>query len=279
MKIKEALQMNGVKGTSPLAGCGAEPHGLWLLEKATGMTTTQLRLADENTVLEIEAERQFRHMIEQRDNGVPLQYILGEWDFMGIPIKCRPGVLIPRRDTEVLAEEAISFLKNKDKPVALDLCTGSGCVAIAIAGFCVHVTAADICREALELAQENAELNGCQISLIESDLFENITGRFNCITANPPYIPADTIKTLSPEVRQEPEKALNGGPDGLDFYRAIIPQSKEYLTPGGGLFLEIGNTQGKEVKEIMHSNGFKAVVTVKDFEDRDRVVRGVYNVR
>ena len=285
MTIKEALSSEGVKGTSPLAGCGAAPHGLWLLEKATGLSATELRVTNENTELSPEAKRIFLHMTEQLQSGIPLQYILGEWGFLNLNIKCKPGVLIPRRDTEVLAEAAIDYLKNsskgpQDKLTALDICTGSGCVGIALAPYCVHVTGADISPIAIDLARENAELNGVsdRITFVESDLFNNINGHFNCITANPPYIPTSELDNLPADVKKEPISALDGGPDGLDYYRAIIPTSRKFLLPGGALFLEIGATQSKTVAAILRDNGFKAVVTIKDLEDRDRVIQSTKGI-
>ena len=250
-------------------------EALWILEKATNLTPTQLRLTNEDTPLSQEAAGLFMRMIEQRKKQIPLQYVLGSWNFMGCSIKCRPGVLIPRRDTEVLAEEVINFMK-RGKETVLDLCTGSGCIAIAIAPFCAHVTASDISAEALSLAQENAEFNGVsdRMSFVQSDLFENIEGHYNCITANPPYIPSVEIESLPEDVRKEPRLALDGGPDGLDFCRAIISKCGDYLLPGGGIFLEIGHNQGKAVSNMLHEHGFRAVVVIKDFEDRDRVVRG-----
>ena len=269
MTIKEALAMKTAPNNLDF---------LWILEKATGLSANRLRMTDENTPLTPEAAEAFLYMAEQHRNHIPLQYILGEWDFMGLTIKCRPGVLIPRRDTEVLAQEAISFSKNSTgRFTALDLCTGSGCVAIALAKHFTHVTGTDISLDALELARENAKLNGVEdhISFMQSNLFENIEGRFNCITANPPYIPTDELKNLPEQVKKEPSGALDGGRDGLDFYRAIIPAAGEFLLPKGELFLEIGDTMGKAVTEMLHSHGFRAVIVIKDLETRDRVVRGV----
>ncbi|MCL2420774.1 MAG: peptide chain release factor N(5)-glutamine methyltransferase [Defluviitaleaceae bacterium] len=253
---------------------------IWMLEKVTGLSTTQLRLADENSMLSPESEKFFLHMIEQRNNGMPLQYILGEWEFMGLPMRCCPGVLIPRGDTEVLASEAIGFLQSLPGSLtALDMCTGSGCIGISMAHFCpeLRVTATDIDYAPLALAQENAELNGVsdRLAFVQSDLFEHISGQYHCITANPPYIATEEIETLSKEVKHEPVLALDGGLDGLDFYRAIIPASKDFLLSDGGLFLEIGDTQGEAVAEMMRCHGFKNVVIVNDIENRHRVVRGM----
>ena len=287
MTLKEALGKNTILSTiSPSTQNTASNSRevLWLLEKATGQTSTELLLANEDTELSPKISEGFLHMLGERRKAVPLQYILGEWDFMGITIKCRPGVLIPRRDTEILAEETIKFLRNlhpkiSDRPKILDMCTGSGCVGIALAAFCpdVYVTGADISDEAIKLARENAAINNLEnrVSFIQSDLFENVTGRcFNCITANPPYIPTAELSSLPEEVQKEPVLALDGGPDGLDFYRAILLACEKFLLPGGRLFMEIGDNMGKVVSEMFRSFGFRAVVIVKDLESRDRVVQG-----
>jgi len=252
---------------------------LWLLEKATGFSGTQLRLIDEGLELNPEAGRKFADMLEQSRRHVPIQYILGSWDFMGLPMKCRPGVLIPRADTEILAEEAVSFLQNfPGNPVVLDLCTGSGCVGISVAHFCpnARVNAVDIDPLALELSRENAVLNGVQdrMDFVRSNLFEEIEGHFHCITANPPYIPSGDIAGLAEEVKQEPVLALDGGSDGMEFYRTIVPECRGYLKPKGGLFLEVGADQGKAVAEMMKAHDFRGVMIIKDLEDRHRVVRG-----
>lgn len=270
MKLKEALSLN------------PKQEALWLLEKATNMSATQLRLLDENTELTPEAEQSLMEMTKQRRSGVPLQYILGQWEFMGLTMKCRSGVLIPRGDTELLAGEAIVFLReyNCQSPAVLDLCCGSGCIGVAIAKLCPssRVVSTDIEAEALELAQENAKLNKVEdrMHFVQSDLFSKIEGRFHCIIANPPYIPSNEIPKLAAELKHEPIKALDGGPEGMDFYRAIIPKCREYLKPKGGVFLEIGTAeQAKAVSEILHNNNYKGVVIIKDLEDRQRAIRAL----
>ena len=282
MTIKEALA-SGNKNN--------KHENMWLLEKVTGLTSTQLRLKGEclhlGNAFKLNQEEtlQYLDMLEKRHNHVPLQYVLEDWTFMGRPIKCRPGVLIPRSDTEILASEAINFLNrftNKESPpCALDLCTGSGCVGIVLAYYCpsAYITATDISPIALELAQENAVLNGVhnRLTFAQTNLFEGLKGSFCCITANPPYIPTAETANLQEEVKQEPILALDGGLDGLDFYRRIIPESIKYLEPGGGIFLEIGNTQREAVSNILLSHGFENVRTIKDIENRDRVVCAFIN--
>ena len=268
MKLKEARSL------------WEKPEIIWMLEKVTGLNATELRLADENYELDPKATKMLLDMLEERRNNVPVQYILGNWEFFGLKMKCSKDVLIPRIDTEILVEEVISFLQLSrlgfEKTIALDLCTGTGCVGISVAPFCDHIVLADLSSQAIELAKENAALNGVtdRISFVLSDLFNNIEGHFGLITANPPYIPTNELSSLSEEVKKEPAMALDGGSDGLDFYRAIIPDAWEFLLPGGCLFLEVGHNQGKAVANIFHENGYKAVVMIKDLEARDRVVRG-----
>jgi len=248
----------------------------WLLEKATGLSSTELRLKNiTQDTLEPKAKKIFLNMMEQRKNNIPLQYILGRWEFMGLPINCRPGVLIPRFDTEVLAEEAIKFLKKQNKPRVLDLCTGSGCIAISLASFCqeAEVNAVDISPIALDLAKENAQLNNLKINFLLSDLFENVDGKFDCITVNPPYIPSGEIINLQEEVQQEPTLALDGGVDGLDFYRAIISTCSEYMNANAAIFLEIGYNQAQDVTDMLQKCGFKNIKIIKDLENRHRVVQ------
>lgn len=274
MTIKEAFTM--METVLP----EAKHEVIWLLEKATEIPASQLRIKTDDFVIAPDAAQGFEQMLKRRQRHEPLQYILGQWEFMGLPMLCRPGVLIPRSDTELLATEAIRFLQNSAKnPVALDLCTGSGCVGIALAHFCpgARVCLSDIDPAALELARDNARLNGVYDSLdfIQSDLFTEINERFHCITANPPYIPTAEIQGLQEEVKMEPVLALDGGADGLDFYRAIIPECRKYLKAKGCLFLEVGAEQGKVVADMLRYHGFRAVAMIKDLEDRYRVLRGI----
>ncbi|MCL1999010.1 MAG: peptide chain release factor N(5)-glutamine methyltransferase [Turicibacter sp.] len=255
-------------------------EAIWIIEKATGLTPTQIRLSLPDTELTETAADFFLFLLKQRQNGTPLQYILGDWDFMGLTMKCGPGVLIPRKDTEILAEEAIAFVSTLPKmPAVLDLCTGTGCIGISIAKFCPFavVTLSDVSETALAFARENVDLNGnhARISVVQSDLFERITGRFSCITANPPYIPTAEIAELPAEVQKEPVSALDGGADGLAFYRRIIQDCHEFLLPRGAIYLEIGDSQAKAVAALLHENNFRSVVTIKDLEERNRVVKAI----
>lgn len=205
----------------------------------------------------------------------PLQQILGATEFYGLPFRVTSDVLCPRQDTERLVERA---LKDSENRRVLDLCTGSGCIAVAIShyGKPQSVTASDISEKALSIARENALKNAADITFVESDLFAKLSGPFDMIVTNPPYIPEDQMKGLMPEVLDyEPENALYGGPDGLDFYREIIPEAYRRLTDGGILLAEIGFDQGKSVPELFRAAGFSEITAERDYAGLDRVVRGV----
>ena len=194
-------------------------------------------------------------LLERRLKGEPLQYILGEWEFMGLPFYVDERALIPRQDTELLCEKALEILRAKRCKSVLDLCTGSGCLAVSIAKLAeldLAVTASDVSAEALALAKENAALNGVDASIqwLESDLFERIPGMFDAIVTNPPYLTQGDMDHLQREVAFEPRLALFGGEDGLSFYRRIAEQYKAHLTPGGTLLLEIGSAQAERVAAL-----------------------------
>lgn len=187
--------------------------------------------------------------IERRKNREPLQYILGQWSFYGYDFLVNPSVLIPRPETEELCEKAIKAISERGYESALDLCTGSGCIAIVLkmeTG--IAVTASDISAEAVALAGENAAFYGADVEFLTGDLFAPLRGRrFDIICCNPPYLTKDDMEHLQPELRLEPRTALDGGPDGLDFYRRIARDYKDYLNPGGELLMEIGASEGEAV--------------------------------
>ncbi len=194
-------------------------------------------------------------LLERRLKGEPLQYILGEWEFMGLPFYVDERALIPRQDTELLCEKALEIIRDKHCKSVLDLCTGSGCLAVSIAKLSemeLAVTASDVSAEALALAKENAALNGVDASIqwFESDLFEKVPGTFDVIVTNPPYLTQDDMEHLQAEVAFEPRLALFGGKDGLNFYRRIAEQYKAHLNPGGTLLLEIGSAQAESVSAL-----------------------------
>ena len=183
-------------------------------------------------------------LVSRRKSGEPLQYILGKWEFMGLPFYTRPCALIPRQDTETLCEEALSI----GGKTLLDLCCGTGCIGVSLArlgGF--EVTFADISPDCLALARENAALNGVAGSFVLTDMFGNISGSYDMICVNPPYIPTSELASLQAEVKREPALALDGGADGLDFYRSIARDYATHLSPGGTLLMEVGAGQAEDV--------------------------------
>lgn len=190
-------------------------------------------------------------LLERRLAGEPLQYILGEWQFMGLPFYVDARALIPRQDTELLAETAIRFIQERGYQSCLDLCTGSGCVGISIAkNASIQVSASDISQEALELARENAELNEVPITFIRSDLFGSILGAYDLIVCNPPYLTQEDMQSMQKELTFEPKIALDGGGDGLDFYRRIAWDYSPHLNTNGALLLEIGSTQAESAAAL-----------------------------
>ena len=218
---------------------------------------------------------EYKSVLNKRCERVPLQYITGEQDFMGLPFHVNSSVLIPREDTETLVEEALKVIHPGMK--VLDLCTGSGCILISILKMIPSVEGFgyDISKQALLVAKENAKLNDVTATFERSDLFDSITETFDVIVSNPPYIPTEEVHSLMPEVVEfEPFQALDGKEDGLYFYRKIIAEAKYYLNPDGKLLFEIGHDQGVAVSELMTAAGFSDVRVVKDLARNDRVVIG-----
>ncbi len=211
---------------------------------------------------------------DERCSGRPLWYCIGDTDFYGYTIKVDERVLIPRPETEILVENAMKII-DSDKSV-LDLCTGSGAIAIAIKKQTgANVTAVDVSADAITLAKENARFNNAEIEFVESDLFNGLDNRkFDVIISNPPYIKKQDILSLQKEVKDfEPIIALDGGDDGLDFYRVIAEKAKEYLSDNGALFLECGMGQAEDIKNML--NGYNTVEIIKDYENVDRIVKAV----
>lgn len=236
--------------------------------------------ADEETA---EKRGRFQELIEKRAKRIPLQQLLGVQEFMGLEFYVNEHVLIPRQDTETLVELVLKEQKEKNISV-LDMCTGSGCIAVSLArlGGFEHVTAADISEEALKVAKRNAGklLEGCdgQLELVHSDMFAEFEdSRFDVIVSNPPYIPTEVIRGLEPEVRDhEPMMALDGTEDGLKFYRILAEESGRHLRDGGSVYMEIGYDQSEAVEQLFREQGCQDIVTVKDMAGLDRVVRAVW---
>ena len=223
----------------------------------------------------------YREMIDRRASRIPLQYITGIQGFMGMEFEVNEHVLIPRQDTETLVELVLAEETDKDMTI-LDLCTGSGCIAISLAGLGGYrrVIGADISEEALKVAERNGKRlmknETSELSFVRSDMFQAFPEpeRFDCIVSNPPYIPADVIGGLEPEVREhEPAGALDGGEDGLFFYRILAEQGWGRMKPGGRIYMEIGWDQGETVSEIFQNMGFEDIRVIQDMTGKDRVVK------
>lgn len=215
----------------------------------------------------------YNKYIEQIIEGFPIQYIIGKQEFMGINFFVNENVLIPQPDTEILVEKVLEILKNYTEPKVLDLCTGSGAIAISISKYAnkAQVFASDISKAALEVAKINDKYN--QVKFIYSNLFQNIQEKFDVIVSNPPYIKTDEIKTLDKDVQNEPHLALDGGKDGLDFYKLIIEQAHKYLKKDGYLCLEIGDDQKNNIVSLIKNNGhYTQIKTFKDLSKNDRVI-------
>lgn len=209
----------------------------------------------------------------------PLQYIVKEWEFYGYPIKVNGGVLIPRQDTEILVEQCIHLMKEKENPKILDIGTGSGAISIALAKE-IHgseVLGLDISDDALKVAVENRELNNVEnLKFLKSDVFQHVKEKnYDLIVSNPPYIPMEEYEELMPEVKEyEPKMALTDGGDGYYFYRKISEESIDYLKNGGYLAFEVGYNQGENVAKLMEKNGFQIVGRVADYGGIERVIIG-----
>ena len=273
MTYREALSL-GEKRLSE-AGIAEVKTDAWLLfEKVAKLDRNFYYLHMEDEIPE-EITSEYKSVLKKRAERIPVQYIIGETEFMGLNFKVNSNVLIPRPDTETLVEEALKVTKPGMK--VLDMCTGSGCIIISIVHYGKEIKgyASDISKHAISVAKENAKKNQVTINFETGDLFEHITEKYDMIVSNPPYIRTEVISTLMPEVQQfEPMQALDGMGDGLYFYRRIVEEAGEYLNEGGYLLFEIGHDQGVDVSELMTAAGFKNVRVIKDLAGNDRVVSG-----
>ena len=253
-----------------------------LLEKALGNVDSLYIRLNLNKELTQEQEDLFNIFIQDRLKGRPVAYIVGNREFMGLDFYVQEGVLIPRPDTEPLVEELIELCRGKENLNILDIGTGSGAITISLAKYLntSKVKSFDISDIALEVGKKNAISNEVddRVEFIKSDLFSSIENKsiqFDVIVSNPPYIPKKDIETLHIQVKDyEPYTALEGGEDGLDFYRSITEQSRMYLKENGILAYEVGHDQAQDVAEIMNSNGYTKIYTKKDLQGIDRVVIG-----
>ena len=266
------------EGKAELEQAGIEEASLdarLLLEFVCGTSHSDLLVHGSRDV-DAEKERNYRELTARRAGHIPLQHLTGEQEFMGLSFSVNENVLIPRQDTEVLVEEVMRAISDGSR--ILDVCTGSGCILLSLLHYsngCSGV-GTDISEKALETARVNAErLEEKNAEFVQGDLFENVEGRFHVIVSNPPYIATQVIGGLMEEVRlHEPMCALDGGEDGLYFYRRITKEAKSYLCGGGQLFFEIGHDQGEAVSELMREEGYRDVECIKDFAGLDRVVFG-----
>ena len=276
MKINEILQI----GREALSKSGVEPReARLLLAFAMGINKEELIKYKECTDEQYE---KFIKLIDRRIKKEPYAYIVGIKEFMKLNFKVTPSVLIPREDTEILVQEVIDITDtnfNKSEEInILDMCTGSGCIGISLAKYIQNtkVTAVDISLDALQIARDNANSNEVSVNFVNSNLFETLDKekKFDIIVSNPPYIKSNVINGLQDEVRKEPEIALDGGEDGLYFYKSIVKVAPGYLNANGFLVFEIGFDQAEEIKELMQMNGFKNIKIIKDFGGNNRVVMG-----
>ena len=250
----------------------AELDARLLLEYVCHTDRNTLLAHPEREVSE-EERAKFLTLIERREKREPLQYITKEQEFMGLTFETSVNTLIPRQDTECLVEEAMKNLH--DGMAILDVCCGTGCILLSLLHYSNDCTGVgvDIDANAVSLAKKNAKNLGIDATFTVSDLFESVEGTFDLITSNPPYIPTKVIETLDPEVKDyEPMAALDGGEDGLTFYRLIAAKAKQYLKRGGMIFFEIGYDQGEDVSEIMKENGYRHIEVKKDLAGLDRIV-------
>ena len=229
-----------------------------------------------------ELERRVRDLVDRHLAGEPVAYLIGEWEFYGLPLDISRDVLIPRPDTEVLTEQAIGYIKTLGECRVLDLCAGSGCIGLAVAAQAPQsrVVLGEWSDGALKICRQNIRRNGLsgRVVPMQADAREKpekSLGDFRCIVCNPPYIPRADIDGLDNSVRDyEPHLALDGGEDGLDFYRAISEKWRDALTPGGRLYFEVGIGQADSVLRIMRAQGFGDIQVVKDLHGIPRVVFG-----
>lgn len=244
----------------------------YLMEYVWGIDRNYYFLHSDD-IIEQKDEERYRDLLQKRGSHIPLQHLTGTCDFMGLTFQVNDQVLIPRQDTETLVESALSRLKEGDR--ALDLCTGSGCIILSLEklGPGIRGLGADISAAALAVAKRNRDSLGLESDFCISDLFEGIEGVFDIIVSNPPYIASGKIPGLMEEVRGfEPLLALDGGADGLDFYRRIIKDARNFLKPGGWLGLEIGYDQREAVEELLRRQGFIRTETLQDLAGLDRTV-------
>lgn len=295
LPLKELIEI-GAKQLKDAGVTDAEIDAKELYCYMQGIDRVGLMLRWQEILQDNQCEAYF-DLIAKRASRIPLQHIIGRQEFMGLPFEVDENVLIPRQDTETMVEDAIELLSKgtlrgteyasglKKNCDILDLCCGSGAIGISLAKNCskAHVTCVDISEAALKIAASNAKLNECKsVKFVQSDMFDGLKSRlgkkkYNLIISNPPYIQTDVIEGLEPEVRDhEPMIALDGGADGLDFYKKIVAEADEHLKKGGVLMLEIGFDQKDAVKNLLKDSGkYERVIGLSDLTGKDRIVCAV----
>ena len=249
----------------------ADIDAWYLLEYVTEMSRTDFFMRRDE-VISHEVCQRYEEVLKLRSKHIPLQHITGHQEFMGLDFNVNGDVLVPRQDTELLVELALPLINDKK---VLDMCTGSGCIVVSLSrlGKPALCMAADISEKALNMAKKNAYLNHADVTFVQSDMFKGVTGKFDVIVSNPPYIPQEVIETLADEVKDhDPYIALYGGDDGLEFYRRIALESAEHLEKGGLVMMEIGFDQAEDVMAIFREQGYTDIKKYKDLAGMDRVV-------
>lgn len=274
MKVKEALE-KASKMLRKNSVYSYESEAKYLMKHALDEDDMFL-ITSLDEELSNEEEKAYFDAVEKRCNHVPFSYITGIKEFMGLEFKVNEHTLIPRPETENIVEYVLFFYTGKS-PEILELGVGSGCIGISIARYIkdARVTGVDISQKALETADENIKLHSLEdrVRFFESDLFENVEGKYDVIISNPPYIKSSDIDTLESDVKDfEPRLALDGGDDGLDFYRRITEEALDYLKKGGMLIMEIGFDQADEVKKMLEENGYESIEVLKDLAGLDRTI-------
>ena len=273
-----------MQAAKQLAAAGVENEAAesWFLMEAVCGISRSFYLLHEQEAMDPVQEQVYFALTRQRCGRMPLQYLTGEQEFMGLDFKVNEHVLIPRQDTETLVEEALK--KIRPGMQILDMCTGSGCILESILkfaerkGICVSGTGCDISEEALKVAKENDSRLQTGAVFIQGDLFENIAETYDMIVSNPPYIRTEEISSLEDEVKlYDPWIALDGKTDGLYFYRLIVKESVKHIKKGGYLLFETGFDQGKDVSALLEEQGYEEIQVKKDLAGLDRVVMGRYN--
>lgn len=262
---REFLENNGI--------ADADVDSWYLLAHVFGINRADFFIHGQEKCSDDKA-KEYKKLIERRANHIPLQYLLGTQEFMGLEFEVNEDVLIPRQDTELLVEEVLKISSNKS---VLDVCTGSGCIILSLAklGKVKSAVGTDISEKALQLARRNAKGLNIEVTFIKSDLFDRVEGNYDIIISNPPYIRSADLLSLMPEVKDyEPALALDGGSDGLIFYKRIIKELHRFLNPGGYVFFEIGYDQGEAVMEMLQGAGLTDVYIKKDYSGLDRIVCG-----